>query len=599
MAGRIPQSFIDDLLTRTDIVEVIDPRVQLKKAGREYTACCPFHNEKTPSFTVSQAKQFYHCFGCGAHGSAIGFLMEYEHLNFPEAVEELARMNGIEVPREAGPAPDPKARERQNTRYDLMAQTDRYYRQQLRHHPQAPRAVDYLKQRGLSGEIAAAFGVGFAPPGWDNLLKALGSDENKIKQLTSCGMLIEKDEDGHYDRFRDRIMFPIRDQRGRTIAFGGRILGDDKPKYLNSPETPLFHKGRELYGLFEMRQALRKIDRVMVVEGYMDVVALAQFDIRYAVATLGTATTPDHLNRLFRISPEVVFCFDGDRAGRDAAWRALDNALPILKEGQELRFLFLPEGEDPDTLVRKEGKAGFEARLDKARPLSRYFFEQLSSQVDAGSPEGRARIAKMAQPYLAKLPKSLFKQMMVNELAQLTQLESSTIEDNLKLEPKPQAAEAAPTRSSQTSRRKLPQNRSAVPTPIRRGVTALLHEPGLALLVELDNFPQNSKIPGLSFFCEIVRMIHDHPGTEIASLYAMLEGSPYHGHLRQLSGQEKLIDGKLLETEFVGILDSIQRLSSSQSMDERMDALFAKPPSQLTDTEKEEVRHYFANHPQS
>ncbi len=598
--GRIPQSFIDELLNRTDIVEVIDPRVQLKKAGREYTACCPFHNEKTPSFTVSQAKQFYHCFGCGAHGSAIGFLMEYEHLGFPEAVEELARINGLEVPREAGPAPDPKARARQDSLYDLMAQSDRYFRQQLRQHPQSARAVNYLKKRGLSGEIAASFGVGFAPPGWDNLLKALGTNEEKIKLLASGGMLIEKDEGGHYDRFRDRIMFPIRDQRGRTIAFGGRILGDEKPKYLNSPETPLFHKGQELYGLFEMRQVLRKIERVMVVEGYMDVVALAQFDIRYAVATLGTATTPEHLNRLFRLSPEVIFCFDGDRAGRDAAWRALDNALPILKEGHELRFLFLPDGEDPDTLVRKEGKQGFEARLDKALPLSRYFFDQLRSQVDPDSPEGRARIAKTAQPYLSKLPKGLFRQIMVNELAKLAQLEPAVIEASLCIEPKSQVANtASPRPAPQPARRKLPNKSSSVPSPIRRGVITLLHEPGLAMLATLDNFPENSKIPGLNFFCEIVRMIQEHPGIEIASLYSMLEGSPYHAHLKQLSGQEKLIEGKQLETEFIGILHSIQKLTSSSSIDERMDELFSKAPSQLTDTEKEEVRQYFANHPQS
>lgn len=433
MAGLIPQSFIDDLLTRADIVDVIDSRVQLKKAGKEFTACCPFHNEKTPSFTVSQAKQFYHCFGCGAHGSAIGFLMEYEHLNFPEAVEELARASGLEVPRETGPAPDPKIKQRQTSLFDLVAKCDSYYRQQLRQHQQAKRAVDYLKQRGLSGEIAATFGIGFAPPGKENLLKALGigTDKEKEQQLIDSGMLIQKDEGGTYDRFRDRIMFPIRDQRGRTIGFGGRILGDGKPKYLNSPETPLFHKGRELYGLFEMRQALRKIPRVLVVEGYMDVVALAQFNIRYAVATLGTATTPDHLSKLFRTCPEVVFCFDGDRAGRDAAWRALDNALSTLKEGHELRFLFLPDGEDPDTLVRKEGKEGFEARLDNATPLSKYFFDQLGKDLDISSIDGRARLVKLAQPYLARLPDGLFRHMMIEQLAKLAQIQTEKIEKTL------------------------------------------------------------------------------------------------------------------------------------------------------------------------
>ena len=518
--------------------------------------------------------------------------MEYDHLNFPEAVEELAQMNGLEVPRDAGPAPDPKAKARQATLYDLMAQSDRYYRQQLRQHPQAARAVNYLKQRGLSGEIAATFGLGFAPPGWDNLLKALANDKEKCKQLTSGGMLIEKDEGGHYDRFRDRIMFPIRDQRGRTIAFGGRILGDDKPKYLNSPETPLFHKGRELYGLFEMRQALRKIDRIMVVEGYMDVVTLAQFNIHYAVATLGTATTPDHLSRLFRVTPEIIFCFDGDRAGRDAAWRALDNALPILKEGHELRFLFLPDGEDPDTLVRKEGKAGFEARLDLATPLSRYFFGQLSNQLDLSSPEGRARLAKTAQAYLSRLPKGLFKQMMVNELATLTQMESSAIEATLNTEPK----QAPPVRGkTKSTQRKLQKNHSLVPTPVRRGVMSLLQEPKLALLVESGNIPANPEIPGLDFFGEVIGVIHKNPQIEIATLYSRLEGSRYYHHLKRLSGQEQLLKGNLLEHEFKGILDSIKKLASNKSMDEQMEILFAKPPSQLTNEEKEMVRRYFTS----
>ncbi len=359
MAGLIPQSFIDDLMNRIDIVEVIDGRVPLKKTGREYTACCPFHNEKTPSFTVSPTKQFYHCFGCGAHGTAIGFLMEYEHLSFPESVEELARLAGVPMEYE-GPSPnEPVRRKKDESLYDLLAKVDQYYRQQLRQHPQSRRAVDYLKQRGVSGEIAAEFGLGFAPPGWDNLERQLGQSAEVREKLVSTGMLIKKDSGGSYDRFRDRIMFPIRDRRGRTIAFGGRILPDnqekgDKPpaKYLNSPETPLFHKGQELYGLYEARQALRDITRLMVVEGYMDVVALAQYGIRYAVATLGTATTEEHLHKLFRLTPEIVFCFDGDRAGREAAWRALNNALPVMREGRQIRFMFLPDGEDPDSYVR-------------------------------------------------------------------------------------------------------------------------------------------------------------------------------------------------------------------------------------------------------
>jgi len=582
----IPQSFIDDLLTRTDIVEVIDPRVQLKKAGREYTACCPFHNEKTPSFTVSQAKQFYHCFGCGANGSAIGFLMEYDHLSFPEAVEELARMNGLEVPREAGPAPDPKARARQDNLYDLMAQSDRYYRQQLRHHPQSSRAVNYLKERGLSGEIAAAFGVGFAPPGWDNLLKALGTDDEKVKQLHSCGMFIEKDEGGHYDRFRDRIMFPIRDQRGRTIAFGGRILGDDKPKYLNSPETPLFHKGRELYGLFEMRQALRKIDRVMVVEGYMDVVALAQFDIRYAVATLGTATTPDHLNRLFRICPEVVFCFDGDRAGRDAAWRALDNALPILKEGHELRFLFLPDGEDPDTLVRKEGKEGFEARLDKATPLSRYLFDQLSSQIDMNSLDGRARLVELARPYLAKLPTGLFRQMMLDHLANLAKVDRQAIEARLQqTRQKTTPAEDRP--------RVRPRQRSALQgkapfTSIRRAIALLLHYPHLANDIEDENRLAKVQQAGIPLLLKLLEMIHQNPNITSAVLLERWRETEHWPHLEKLLTWNPMADaGVEVDIEFKAALEALM----NQPSESRTELLLARSEQgPLSPAEKSELQ---------
>lgn len=386
MAGRIPQQFIDDLLNRVDIVEVVDSRVPLKKKGKEYSACCPFHSEKTPSFTVSQNKQFYHCFGCKANGSAIGFLMEYEHLSFPEAIEELARSQGIDVPYEGGQRPDPAVKKAQTDLYDLMQQTDQYYQQQLRQHEQAQTAVDYLKQRGLSGEVAKDFGIGFAPDGWDNLIKALGNTAEKEKALVTAGMLIKKENGKCYDRFRDRIMFPIRDRRGRCIAFGGRILPKDQPndkdaKYLNSPETPLFHKGRELYGLYEARQALRDIPRLMVVEGYMDVVALAQFDVRYAVATLGTATTADHLQRLFQLTSEVVFCFDGDRAGKDAAWRALQVCLPEMRDGRETRFMFLPDGEDPDSYIRKIGKETFELEIKKSQTFSEYLFKQLTDEA--------------------------------------------------------------------------------------------------------------------------------------------------------------------------------------------------------------------------
>ncbi len=367
MPGAIPQHFIDELLSRADIVEIIGRRVPLKKAGREFQACCPFHNEKTPSFTVSPTKQFYHCFGCGAHGSALSFMMEYDRLSFPEAVEELATSMGLEVPREAGFAQGPDHR----PLFDILERAAAYFAQQLRQHAQAAQAVEYLRGRGVSGEVAADFRLGYAPPGWDNLLQALGGgDDSRIRLLREAGLITEQDGK-RYDRLRDRIIFPIRDTRGRVVGFGGRLLGDGKPKYLNSPETPVFHKGRELYGLFEARQADANPARLLVVEGYMDVVALAQFGISNAVATLGTATTSDHLEKLYRATPELVFCFDGDRAGRDAAWKALQTALPLMREGRQARFLFLPDGDDPDSMVRRIGQEAMQAEIGDALPLSR------------------------------------------------------------------------------------------------------------------------------------------------------------------------------------------------------------------------------------
>jgi DNA primase len=374
MAGRIPRQFIDELMLRSDIVEVIDARVPLKKAGKDYKACCPFHQEKTPSFTVSADKQFYHCFGCGQHGTVIGFLMEYDRMSFPEAVEELARRAGMEIPKEAGTfEPEPSG-----DLLELLREASRFYRAQLREHPPA---IEYLKQRGITGEVARDFELGYAPESWDSLVRALGKDNNAREAMVRAGLAVKKDGGGYYDRFRARVMFPIYDHRGRIVGFGGRIIDKGEPKYLNSPETPLFHKGRELYGLFRARDAIRRSGRVMVVEGYMDVVAVAQSGIDYVVATLGTATTRDHLERLFRHASEVVFCFDGDRAGREAAWRALETTLDVLRDGWQASFLFLPDGEDPDTLVRKEGREAFEARLGKATALADFMFQGLSAKV--------------------------------------------------------------------------------------------------------------------------------------------------------------------------------------------------------------------------
>jgi len=437
MASLIPQGFIDDLLDRLDIVEIIDTRVKLKKSGKNFSACCPFHDEKTPSFTVSQDKQFYHCFGCGASGNALGFLMNYERLEFPQAVEHLARSAGVEVPREASnPAADKRAAEKKQI-YTLLEKADEFYRTQLRQHPARMDGVQYLKNRGLSGDIAREFGIGYAPPGWDNLLKALGSNTDDLKRLFEGGMFIEREgKRQFYDRFRHRIMFPIRDTRGRVIGFGGRVLGDDKPKYLNSPETPIFHKGQELYGLHEARQAYREIPRLLIVEGYMDVVALAQFGIRYGVATLGTACGEDNLKRAFRYTNEVVFCFDGDRAGRAAGLRALENTLPVMEDGRQVKFLFLPDGEDPDTLIRQIGAEKFSHMIELAVPLEDFLFDAVADGLDVQSMEGRARLSKLAAPLLDKLPKGVFRELMFANLANRTGLGKDTLLELIKELPK-------------------------------------------------------------------------------------------------------------------------------------------------------------------
>ena len=447
MAGRIPEHFIQDLLARTDLVALIDSRVPLKKAGRNYSACCPFHQEKTPSFTVAPDKQFYYCFGCGASGNAVGFLMEYDHLSFPEAVEQLATRAGLEVPREGGgDARKEKARrDRLQTLYDLLARAERFYRQQLKNAPERQKAVNYLKGRGLTGQIAARYGLGFAPPGYDNLSQGLSLDNEGIEQALTAGLLVRKEDSGRtYDKFRDRIQFPIRDGRGRTIGFGGRVLGDGKPKYLNSPETPVFHKGKELYGLWEWRQSRDKTDRLYVVEGYMDVIALAQHGVPNAVATLGTATSEDHCHLLFRQVNEVVFCFDGDNAGRRAAWRALESALPALDDGKQARFLFLPEGEDPDTLVRAQGPEALLALTDKADTLATYLFRHLSEGLDLNTVDGRARLARLALPFLDKPAGPVYRALLEEELARLTRLERSALEKLRENLPKPRRAAPAP-----------------------------------------------------------------------------------------------------------------------------------------------------------
>ncbi len=569
MAGRIPQQFIDDLLNRVDIVEIIDSRVPLKKKGKEYSACCPFHNEKTPSFTVSQNKQFYHCFGCKANGSAIGFLMEYEHLSFPDAIEELARSQGIDVPYEGGQRPDPEAKKAQTDLYDLMQEADQFYQKQLRQHALSEQAVNYLKERGLSGEVAKIFGIGFAPDGWDNLLKALGTTPEHEKALVTAGMLIQKDNGKCYDRFRDRIMFPIRDRRGRCIAFGGRILPKEQPndkdaKYLNSPETPLFHKGRELYGLYEARQALRDIPRLMVVEGYMDVVALAQFGVRYAVATLGTATTPDHLQRLFQLTSEVVFCFDGDRAGKEAAWRALQTCLPEMRDGRETRFMFLPDGEDPDSYIRKIGKEAFEFEIKQSQSFSEYLFKQLTDEADISGIGGRAKLVETARPMLSQMPEGVYRTLMFEQLAKLGRIEL------------PESQRAAATRAPRKQKRSRQSSDTTKisMSPVRKAITYLLHQPSIAkswyetgrdtdVLKTLD-------LPGMDLLLEVLEILRINPDLSTSALIERWRESPSGNHLAKLASEQPELDD--LEIEFIAVMDGLIK----KSVDLRYDDLQAK-----------------------
>ena len=435
-SGSIPRSFIETLLARADVVQVINQRVPLKKAGSSYKACCPFHDEKSPSFNVSSTKQFYHCFGCGASGDAIKFLMEYDGLSFVEAVEALASQYGMVVPREQRTPAQQKAQQvkqqQQRDLYDVMHLAAKFYRHQLRDHAQSAEAKEYLKQRGLSADIAKEFVIGFAPPGWDSLVKGLSADQKLQQQLVEVGMLVEKEDGKKYDRFRHRIMFPIRDGRGRVVAFGGRVLGDDQPKYLNSPETPIFHKSYTLYGLYEMRQTRQKFTNILVVEGYMDVVALAQFGIRNAVATLGTATTVEHLELLFRQVTEVVFCFDGDSAGLKAAWKALELALPMMEKERSVKFLFLPQGEDPDSMVRKDGMDGFNNRASNALSLSEFLIQGLQGKLSfpVNSIEGRQQFVSLAEPYVQSAH-GLYQFLLAEGIANLVDLPTWRVEKQM------------------------------------------------------------------------------------------------------------------------------------------------------------------------
>ncbi|MBU2984885.1 DNA primase [Saccharophagus degradans] len=609
--SRIPQSFIDDLLNRLDIVEVIDHRVKLKKAGKNYSACCPFHEEKTPSFTVSPDKQFYYCFGCGANGNAVGFLMEYERQGFVDAVESLARVAGMQVPKETTEK-DVKHAKKQRGLYDILGLASTYYQKQLKEHTSRERAVSYLKGRGLSGAIARDFGMGYAPPGWDNLLVKLGTNEEDRHLLVESGLVIRKEGEGKlYDRFRHRIMFPIKDTRGRVIGFGGRVLGDDKPKYLNSPETPVFSKGRELYGLYEARQSNRKLERLLVVEGYMDVIALAQYGMRNAVATLGTACGEDHLKLAFRYVNEVVFCFDGDNAGRTAAKRALVNALPAMEDGRQIRFLFLPEGQDPDTLVRQIGAERFTAQIENGVPLEEFLFDAVAEGIDVNSMEGRARFGKLAAPLLNTLPNGIYRELMFANLAKRTGLsldllleltkekvslvaEPAKPEANQQPQPEPElpahlganiggniSANTPPhldesyahipplepdyvARTAQTSAPKpAPVKRSSITlNPVRLCTILLLEYP--KLVATLNNIPPRAETEDeeLTRLFDLIEYIQQRPNCSFNSILG------YWGGRYGIEQQQALAD--LVANQLMGSVRSVENYNPEQELEQSL-----------------------------
>ncbi|MCS0322190.1 DNA primase [Vibrio diabolicus] len=579
MAGHIPRSFIDDLLARLDIVDIIDARVKLKKKGKNYGACCPFHNEKTPSFSVSQEKQFYHCFGCGAHGNAIDFLMEFDRLEFVEAIEELASYLGLDVPREQRSGgngsfqsgPQASSSEKRNL-YDLMGSIAQFYRNQLKQ-PASKVAIEYLKDRGLSGEIVQKFGIGYVADEWDLVRKNFGQNKENQDMLVTGGMLIENDKGNRYDRFRGRVMFPIRDRRGRVIGFGGRVLGDGTPKYLNSPETPIFHKGKELYGLYEVLQAYREPPHILVVEGYMDVVALAQYGVDYSVASLGTSTTGDHLQVLFRQTSTVVCCYDGDRAGREAAWRAMENALPYLTDGRQLKFMFLPDGEDPDSYIRQNGKQAFEQQVSNAMPLSEFMFSSLTQQVDMSTKEGMAKLSTLAVPLIDKVPGGTLR-LYLRELLgrRLGLVDERQLQQLI---------------SKQGKEDKRPQPHKEIKrTPMREVIALLIQNPQYVSMVPDLTSVRDLPIPGLSLFVDVLDKCQAHPHINTGQLLEHWRNSQNETLLSRLASWDIPLDEDNQEEIFLDSLDKI----IAQCVEKQIENLQAKARSVgLSAEEKREL----------
>ncbi len=528
MSGLIPQHFIDDLIARVDIVEVMGNRIQLKKAGKEFKSVCPFHDDSNPSLTISPAKGFYHCFSCGAHGTAVGFLMNYEHLSFVEAIESLASNLGIEIPYEKNQQPIKK----NNNLFDLLEKIQAHYQLELKNDKSA---INYLKNRGITGKIAKRFNIGYAPSGWRNILDSFGTSSTEIEKLITLGLVIPKDSN-HYDRFRERVMFPIRDNRGRFIGFGGRILNQDQPKYLNSPETPLFHKGRELYGLYECQQALRKIERLVVVEGYMDVISLAQHGIDYAVASMGTATTDDHFNRLFRLTDYIYFCFDGDQAGLDAAWRALNNALKHIREGRQIKFVFLPENDDPDTFIKKNSASIFEKELNNGKDLSDFLIEKLAEDIDIKSIDGKARLAEKAKPLISIIPDGIFKELIVNKLSESVGLSAKKLA-SLISEHKKNNLKMATEQKQRIFNNKVQNNKKEKTSITKKAITLILNYPPIGRQADLNLIEKNIE-PGTEILKKLIQTIQKKPDINTAGLIEVWRNDAEGKFLGQLASKE-------------------------------------------------------------
>ncbi|MBT0585307.1 DNA primase [Alteromonas oceanisediminis] len=585
MAGMIPRDFIDDMIARTDIVDIVDSRVKLKKAGKNYQACCPFHNEKSPSFTVSQDKQFYHCFGCGVHGNAISFLMEFDRLEFPEAIEELARYHGVDVPREKGnPSDRPSIpRAQLDNDYALMDKATKFFQQQLKKHANSEHVISYLKKRGLSGETVKHWEIGYAPSEWDAVLSQFGKgadQSTRQQQLLDLKLITENDNGKRFDFFRDRVMFPIRDKRGRVIGFGGRVLDEGGPKYLNSPETRIFHKGNELYGFYQAKQAHRQLDKVLIVEGYMDVVALAQYGIDYAVASLGTSTTPEHIQMLVRATNDIICCYDGDRAGREAAWRAMENALPYLKDGVTMRFLFLPDGEDPDTMVQSIGQQAFEAKLDEAQPLSRFLFDNLMQQHNVSSSEGKAALKAHAQPLIEKILGDNQRDLLLEELSRLCGERDRYRRDR----------DIQQANQNSSRPRYVPSGAPQKTTisPVRMMIRLLLDNPSLAIespQVDLSALVETA-IPGLDVLVKVHQFCAAHPHAHTGVVLEHFRNTAESRILSKLLTQEHFVSDEGAKAEYA---DSFAKLINWHC-EQRMEQLMVKARvSGLSADEKQEL----------